>query len=65
METCQNIYKLKEKDKATFHSPNQKWMVPAASTMKLKEQEFVADSGASLHMVSRKDLGLLRDSDDS
>ena len=29
--------------------------MPAASTKKTEEREFVVDSGASMHMVSRKD----------
>ena len=29
--------------------------MPAASTIKPEEREFVVDSGASMHMVSRKD----------
>ena len=48
--------KLKEKDKATFYSPTDEWSLPAASTIKPEEREFVVDSGASMHMVSRKDL---------
>ena len=52
-----NIYKLKEKHKATFYSPANKWIMPSASTIKPEEREFVADSGASMHMVSiRKTL---------
>ena len=31
-------------------------MLPAASTIKPEEREFVVDSGASMHMVSKKDL---------
>ena len=31
-------------------------MLPAASTIKPEEREFVVDPGASLHMVSKKDL---------
>ena len=27
-----------------------------ASTLKLEEREFVVDSGASMHMISKKDL---------
>ena len=53
---ARNIYKLQEKDKATFYSPSEKWIVPAASTIKPEEREFVADSGASMHMVSKRDL---------
>ena len=30
--------------------------MPAASTIKSEEREFVVDSGASMHMVSRRDL---------
>ena len=30
---ARNIYKLKEKDKATFYSPTDEWIVPAASTI--------------------------------
>ena len=30
--------------------------MPAASTKKTEEREFVVDSGASMHMVSKKDL---------
>ena len=53
---AKNIYKLKEKDKATFDSPADKWIMPAASSIKQEEREFVVDSGASTHMVSKKDL---------
>ena len=40
-----SILKLKEKDRATFYSPSEVW----------SDREFVVDSGASLHMLSRKD----------
>ena len=50
------MYKPKEKDKATFYSPSEAWIVLAASTIKPEESEFVVDSRASLHMVSKKDL---------
>ena len=30
--------------------------MPAPSTLKLEEREFVVDSGASMHMISKKDL---------
>ena len=50
------ICKLKEKDKATFCSPADEWILPAASAIKPEERDFVVDSGASMHMVSRKDL---------
>ena len=48
------ISTLKEKDKATFFSPTDERSLP--STIKLEEREFVVDSGASMPVVSRKDL---------
>ena len=51
-----NIYKFKENDKATFFSPSNEWCLPAPSVIKLEEREFVEDSGASMHMLSKKDL---------
>ena len=56
LEPAKNIYKLKEKDHVTFHSPAEECAPLAASTKELEEREFVVDSGASMHMVSRKDL---------
>ena len=53
---AKNIYKLKENDKATFYSPAEEWALPAASTKEAEEREFVVDSGASMHMVSKRDL---------
>ena len=51
-----NTYKLKEKDKAAICFPAEEWVLPAASTKEPEEREFVVDSGASMHMVSEKDL---------
>ena len=50
-----NIYKLKAKDKATFFSPAESGFsqVPQQDS---RRREFVVDSGASMHMVSEKDL---------
>ena len=45
-----------KKDKAAFHFPTEEWALPAASTKEPEEGEFVVDSGASMHMVSDKDL---------
>ena len=53
---ARNIYKLKGKDKPTFYSPADKLIKLAASTIKPEEREFVVDSGASMHMVSKRDL---------
>ena len=49
------ISNLKERDKATFFSPSENRCLPA-STLKPEEREFVVDSGASMHMISKKDL---------
>ena len=46
----------KEKDKATFYSTAEEWFLPAATAIEPEEIEFVVDSGASMHMISRKDL---------
>ena len=50
-----NVLKLKEHDRATFFSPSENRCL-LASTLKLEEREFVVDSGASMHMISKKDL---------
>ena len=52
---AKSVLKLKEKNKAAFFSPSENRCLPA-STLKLEEREFVVDSGASLHMISKKDL---------
>ena len=50
------IKTLKENDRATFFSPTKKWVFPSASSRESCEREFEVDSGASMHMVSEKDL---------
>ena len=56
MEPCRKHLQVQRKDKATFYSPAEEWVLPAASTKEPEEREFVVDSGASMHMVSEKDL---------
>ena len=51
-----NFISSKKEDKATFYSPSEEWVMPAASTINPEEREFLADSGASTQMVSKKDL---------
>ena len=53
---AKNTSKLKETVKAAFFSPTNALCLPAPSVTKLEEREFVVDSGASMHMLSRKDL---------
>ena len=55
-ELAKKIYKLKKEGKATFYSPSDLWILPAASTIYPEEREFVEDSRASMHMVSKKDF---------
>ena len=50
-----NVLKLKEHERATFFSSPENRCLPA-STLKPEEREFVVDSGASMHMISKKDL---------
>ena len=52
---AKSLLKLKEENRATFFSPSEKRCVPA-STLKPEEREFVVDSGASMHMISKQDL---------
>ena len=46
--------KMKEKHKTAFFSHSESWCLPAPSTLKPEEREFVVDSGASLHMISKR-----------
>ena len=50
-----SVLKLKEHQRAAFFSPSENRCLPA-STLNLEEREFVVDSGASMHMISNKDL---------
>ena len=54
-EMARNVRELKEKDKATFYSPSAVWSLPAPSSTKPADKEFVVDSKASVHMLSWKD----------
>ena len=52
---AKNVLKFKEHERATFFSPSEKRCL-LASNVKPEEREFVVDSGASMHMISKKDL---------
>ena len=52
---AKNVFKLKEHERAAFFSSLENRCLPA-STLKPEEREFVVDSGASMHMISKKDL---------
>ena len=52
---AKSVFKLKEHERAAFFSsPENRCLL--ASMLKLEEREFAVDSGASMHMVSKKDL---------
>ena len=52
---AKNVFKLKEHERAAFFSSLEN-RCHFASTLKLEEREFVVDSGASMHVISKKDL---------
>ena len=58
-DLAKKLYKLRgdmDQNRATFFSPSEFWRFPAPSSIKPEEREFVVDSRASMHMLSRKDL---------
>ena len=54
LNLSKNIYKLKGQSYILFAT--NEWVVPAASTIKSEERKFLVDSGASMHVVSKRDL---------
>ena len=52
---AKSVLKFKEQERAAFFSPSENRCL-LASTLKPEEREFVVDSGASMHMISKKDL---------
>ena len=50
------IYKLKNSDKTSLYTPIEAKVMLAPSSKKSEEREFVVDSGASMHMTSKKEL---------
>ena len=52
---AKNVFRFKEHERAAFFSSPENRCLPA-STLKPEEREFVVDSGASMHMISKKDL---------
>ena len=56
MGFAEHIYKLRNADKATFYSSNEAKVMPAPTSTSPEEREFVVDSGATVHMMSKKDL---------
>ena len=52
---AKNVFKLKEHERAAFFSSPEERYLPA-STLKPGVREFVVDSRALMHMISKKDL---------
>ena len=52
---AKSVLKLKEHERATFFSLSENRCL-FASNLKLEEREFVVDSGASMHVISKTDL---------
>ena len=52
---AKRVLKFKEHERATFFSLSENRCLPAAN-LKPEDREFVVDSGASMHMISKKDL---------
>ena len=52
---AKNVFKLKEHQRTAFFSSPENRCLPA-SILKPEERDFVVDSGASMHMISKKDL---------
>ena len=52
---AESVLKLKEHERATFLSPSENRCLPA-SNVKHEEREFVVDSGASMNIISKKDI---------
>ena len=50
-----HIYKLKNSDKASFYAPIEARVMPAPTSKRPEEREFVVDSGASVQMMSKKE----------
>ena len=55
VEAGQKCSKIKGKNQTAFFSPSENRCLPA-SNLKPEEREFVVDSGASMHLISKKDL---------
>ena len=57
------FYKLKNADKATFCPSIEARVMPVPTSKRPKEREFVVDSRASMHMMSKNRFKLRRDGD--
>ena len=56
VDSAKLFHKLKNADKTTFYSSIEARRMPALTSKSPEEQEFVVDSGATMHMMSKKVL---------
>ena len=54
-ETVHNVRGSLHMNKATFFLPSEMWCLSTPSSVQSEEREFVVDSGAHMHMLSKKD----------
>ena len=54
-EVAKHVRKLEEREKPHSTRLKKVWSLPAPSSTKPEERDCVVDSGASMHMLSRKD----------
>ena len=52
----ENSCKLETSDRTTFHAPHEAKVMPAPTSTRPEEREFAVDSGASMHMMCKKEL---------
>ena len=55
-DLAKNCYKLKNADRTTFYFPVEARLTPTPTSQSPEQREFVVDFGASMHMLSKKDL---------
>ena len=56
-DLAKHVYKLKNSHKTMFYVPGEvKAMPPPTTSRRPEEREFVVDSGASMHMMSKKEI---------
>ena len=55
-ELEKHIYKLKNSDKAMFYTPIEVKVMLGHTSTRPVERDFVVESGASMHMMSKRDL---------
>ena len=55
-DLAKNITGSRILDKATFFTPIEAKVMPARTSKRIEEREFLVDSGASMHMMSKKEL---------